>query len=736
MGKRKRSPPKPPLTDATDDAPRIPRRPRGTWVLAGALTVLALGAFVFWKRPTRPRPVAQDSGLSVLLISIDTLRADAVGAYGRADAGTPWIDRLAAGGVRFARAHAHNVVTLPSHANILSGQLAFTHGIRDNSGFRFPADTATLATILKARGYRTGAFVSAFPLDSRFGLDVGFESYDDRLGGAETRTGFHVPERSGKQTVDAAVQWLAAQGSARTFALVHLYEPHFPYQPQEPWASRFPREPYQAEVAAADGALEPLLRPILEGGAAGRTLVVVTSDHGEALGSHGEATHGIFAYESTLRVPLIFYAPRVFGPAVVEAAVRHVDVLPTVLELLGADATTALAGRSLVPAFSGHTAPVPATYFESLTASLNQGWAPLHGVIADGLKFIDLPIPELYDLQADPAEAHNLAAARTGDLDRLRAVLVAFRKQEAPVTRRPEDAATLERLRALGYTAGGGPTAVKDHYSEEDDPKRLIALDAQESEVLRLYYAGDLEGALARCRDNIRGRPDMPAAYLQLAFLERARGDLDAAVLALRRAVTLRPHDAESVALLGSYLNEAGRSREAASLLEPLVRSPQADIDVLTAYGMALAALGRHQDALAPFAAARAADPSNAMALVNTGTVYLMSGDAAQARRWFEDALRIDPDLARAHNSLGVVAAREGRQDDAVERWKHAARLDPTDYQTLFNLGATLRKLGRTQEARAYLEAYLREAPAATEGKDMSEVRAWLAGAAPSGGAR
>ncbi|HET9314793.1 MAG TPA: sulfatase-like hydrolase/transferase, partial [Vicinamibacteria bacterium] len=212
------------------------------------LVVLAGGAAA-WRVARGGSAVHRDPGLSVLLITIDTLRADALGAYGQPNAATPWIDRLAREGVRFERAHAHNVVTLPSHANILSGRYPFGHGIRDNSGFRLPAGTPTLASILRSHGWRTGAFVSAFPLDSRFGLDAGFEAYDDRLGGREIRTAFLVPQRAGTATVDAALAWQGAHRGERTLTFVHLYEPHFPYDPPEPFATQFRGRPYHGEVA-------------------------------------------------------------------------------------------------------------------------------------------------------------------------------------------------------------------------------------------------------------------------------------------------------------------------------------------------------------------------------------------------------------------------------------------------------------------------------------------------------
>jgi len=706
------------------------------WLLVAA-GVAAIGAVAWAARSPKATgaPARRDPGLSVLLITIDTLRADALGAYGRAAAGTPWIDRLAQGGVRFEEAHAHNVVTLPSHANILSGQYPLMHGVRDNSGFRFPPERQTLATLLKARGHRTGAFVSAFPLDSRFGLDAGFDLYDDRLGGAETRSAFVVPERRGGATVEAAVRWLGARGEPPAFAFVHLYEPHFPYEPPAAFASLFPGAPYQGEVSAADAALEPLLKPILEAGEQGRTLVVVTSDHGEALGDHGEQTHGIFAYESTLRVPLILYAPRILQPTVVTAPVRHVDILPTVLDLLDLSPPAELDGRSLLPLIAGRSPPAAATYFEALSSSLNQGWAPLRGVIDAGLKYVDLPLPELYDIASGPAETRNLAATRPAELERLRGLLAGVRQPERAVQKAPEDASTLERLRALGYVASQ-PGPGKDRYTVEDDPKRLIDVDARASEALRLYHAGDLEGALALSRENLRRRPDMPLAHMHEAHILRARGDLGAAVEAARKAVALRPTDEESVALLAIYLTQAGRPREAVDLLEPYVAASRPDLDLLTARGMALAALGRREEALATFARARETDPSNPMVLVNIGTVHLMTGEMEPAVASFESALRIDPGLARAHNSLGVIAARQGRRSEAIERWKRAAALDPEDYQTLFNLGAVLRQEGRGAEARPYLEAYLRRAPVALEGADIARVRAWLGEPDGTGGRR
>jgi arylsulfatase A-like enzyme/Flp pilus assembly protein TadD len=688
--------------------------------LAAAVALAGLGWSLF-----RQRPLPRDSGFSVLLISIDTLRADALGAYGNPRARTPWIDRLSRAGVRFDAAHAHNVVTLPSHVNMLSGLYPFEHGVRDNSGFRVPKDTSTLASLLRPRGFRSAGFVSAFVLDERFGLASGFDRWDARVAGGEGSRGFEIPERPGPVTVAEAVRWLA-QGSGPSFAFVHLYEPHSPYEPP-PTFARAGEHPYRGEVAAADAALEPLVGPLLQQGPKGRTLVILTSDHGESLGEHGEATHGVFAYEATLRVPLVVYAPALFQPRVVKEPVRHVDLVPTVLDVLGMEIPAGLPGRSLLPVLAGRAAgPAPPGYFEAISTSINRRWAPLYGLREGALKYIDLPLPELYDLDLDPSEKQNLAASRPEDLERLNARLTRLRARDPGVKPAPESPETLERLRALGYVAAAAAPPPKQRYTADDDPKRLIELDAKLNEMLSLFREGRIEAAIALGHAVIERRPDMDLAHMQLAYLERARGDLPAAIRSAQRVVELRPGDAESAALLAAYLTEAGRAREAAEFLRPWLERESDDLDVLNALAMALATSGRPREALDVLARARRAHPTNTQVLVNVGTVYLMSGDLVRARQAFEAALDIDPEVARAHNSLGVIAAREGRTPEAVERWKRSVALNPEDYQTLFNLGSQLWQSGRRDEARPYLEAYLRAAPLATEARDIARVRRLL----------
>jgi arylsulfatase A-like enzyme/tetratricopeptide (TPR) repeat protein len=652
--------------------------------------------------------------VNVLLVTVDTLRADALGAYGNARAATPWMDRLAAGGLRFVSAHAHNVVTLPSHANILSGALPYEHGVRDNAGFRFPADRPTLATLLAERGHRTAAFVSAFPLDSRFGLARGFAVYDDAFVQAGTPSAFVVQERGAVETVERARRWIAAQGEAPWFCWIHVFDPHFPYEPPEPFASRFAADAYAGEVAAVDTALGPLLAPFLEQ-PTGRTLVVLTSDHGEALGEHGEATHGVFAYESTLRVPLLVYAAPGLAAAVREDEARHVDILPTVLDVLGLPIPPGLAGASLVRTPTAERV----TYFEALSAALNRGWAPLHGVIEQGVKYVELPEPELYDIRKDSAEVSNLAATRP--LDPFRQVLARFPAKQG-TARTVEDAATRERLLALGYVTG----APAPSGAPATDPKHLIALDAHLQQVVASYFAGDLRGALEAARTLVARRADT-VALLHLAHLEREAGDLPAAIRSLRHAHALDSSSPTVAALLGAYLTQAGRAREAADVLEAPSRAPRAEPEVLFARSLALASLGRTPESLAELEQARAADAPPGLVLLHEGTVRLMGGDRDGARRAFTAAAALEDAPARAVSSLALLDAEEGRHREALAAFERAVRADPAESARVMAAGALFMQQGRGAEARPYLELFARLAPAQRFGAELARVRAWLA---------
>jgi arylsulfatase A-like enzyme/tetratricopeptide (TPR) repeat protein len=706
--------------------PPIEPRPaaRGGWALVVAL-LLAAGLVAWWwpgrGDDVRPLLVAEP-GQNLLLITIDTLRADALGAYG-GRAATPHLDRLASSGVRYTSAHAHAVMTLPSHASIMTGRHPFEHGVRDNAGFRLADSAGTLAASARQKSMSTGAFVGAFPLDRQFGLAQGFDLYDD-VGGREVAQGeLALTERRAEDVVAEATAWIARQGGP-WFAWVHVFDPHAPYAPPPPFASDYASDPYAGEVAYVDHALGPLLD--LAGRASRRTTVVVTSDHGEGLGEHGELTHGTFAYESTLRVPLIIAqvgaqvgAPDRSGAheaLVIDAPARHIDIFPTIAALLHLDVPAALPGRSLLP--PGPAEPVT-TYFEAMSPMLTRGWAPLRGVIVDRHKYIELPIEEVYDLASDPRESRNLAPGS----DRLPALAVALDRLDAalPGTRGGESAEVRARLESLGYLSGAA--ARKARYTEDDDPKRLIELDRLMLEGLALFGTGRSADAVQAYLSVIARRPDMNVAYRRLASIQWESGQPREAIATLREALARNGPDIDIDVRLGTYLAETGAADEAIRMLERVTAADPRHTEGLNALGIAHAQAGRPADALRAFARALEADPRSPVSLENAATVHLQRGDAAAARDAFVRALELDPRSSRAHAGLGVVELRAGRQDAAIAAWRRAVELDPSNFDALFNLATELVNAGRVSEARPFIEQFVRRAPPAFYGPDIARLR-------------
>jgi arylsulfatase A-like enzyme/tetratricopeptide (TPR) repeat protein len=702
---------------------------RWMWPASLALAVVAASAAAAWwwlAVPATPE-IVRTGEQNVLLITIDTLRADALGCYGGA-AETPNLDRLAAEGVRFDFAHAHAVLTLPSHASILSGLYPHEHGVRDNSGFRVTPDTVTAATLLKAAGYSTGAFIGGYPLDSQFGLDRGFDLYDDRLDDVGQTSEFVLAERRADVVVGSATAWLSARRS-RWFAWVHVFDPHAPYEPPEPYATRYRSNRYAGEVAFVDSALGPLLDKVRA--AVDRpTLVIVTGDHGESLGDHGEQSHGLFAYESTLRIPLL--VAQVGGSAgtrgpgrtgrVSPAPVQHVDILPTILDGLGLPAPATGRGVSLLREIPD--ADVRASYFEALSASLNRGWAPLTGVLVGRDKYIDLPIEELYDIAGDPAESRNGSDTRAPVRKMLRARLASF-GPSAPGPRQPEDGETTARLRALGYTSGSSPVRTKP-YTEDDDPKRLIQLDQDMHRGLELSQAGRMREAETLFRSLVARRPDMSLSHLHLAFLLWEQGRAEEAIAALRHARTVVIGGSEVEWRLGMYLAETGQVREAIPLLETEAARPTAGVDVLNALGIAYDRAGRAATALATFRKALAIDARNAMVWQNIGAVHLHAGDIEAARRAFGQSIEANPKWSASYTGLGVVELQAGNRPAAIEAWRRAVELNPREFDALFNLATELIDGRQNAEARPFVQQFVATAPPSVYAKDIAKLRAWL----------
>ncbi len=547
---------------------------------------------------------AGDRPRHVVLISLDTVRADRLGCYGHPDAGTPHFDALAARGVRCDQAMTPMPLTLPAHASLLTSHLPLRHGVRHNELHGLPDGAVTLAEILQAAGWRTGAFVGSAVLAPIHGLGQGFSVYSDVP--ASATKSFLMTERSALDVNRDALAWLDSAGGAPTLLFVHYMEAHAPYEPPDPERSRFGSDPYQGEIATLDRALGELLAGLDERGIGQDALVIVVADHGEGLGEHGELSHGALLYESTLRVPMIFAGPGVRAAGIVADPVSLVDVMPTILEAVGLPARSDADGLSLWPALAGRekSRAGRSLYAETFMGRLDFGWAELRAVRRDELKYIGAPRPELYDIRADPGERTNLhagQAAAAADLGRELARLVTAERDAMAPAQVQLTEAEREALQALGYlsAAHAGTT-----QASRPDPKDRIQDLAALQRGVGFAGAGKVEEAEHELRALLATRPDMVDARLNLINLLRKAGrNADALTLA-REGVedAARTPGGEGLAsrlhlsVAGIHFQE-GRLPEAAAELELALRGPQAPQTHLT-LAVLYEDLGRPDEAL------------------------------------------------------------------------------------------------------------------------------------------
>jgi arylsulfatase A-like enzyme/Tfp pilus assembly protein PilF len=732
-------------------------------VIGGAILAMSTGCTQTTRRNATLQPGAL-AGSNVLLVTIDTLRADRVGAYGggRSPGLTPAIDRVAASGVRFARAYAHAPMTLPAHTSILTGLVPPHHGVRNNGATALAPGIPTIASILHDAGYRTGAFVGAFVLDARFGLARGFDVYDDRVGSDTGPVTFAFAERTADRVTALAGDWIlgapgkvgadsagapsklgADSGGAPSklgaydqrlttndqlpkpwFCWIHLFDPHAPYRAPEQRVA----EPYDNEVAFTDAQLGRLFDRLRAAGQLDATLLVIVGDHGESLGEHGEATHGLFGYEATLRIPMIIAGPSI-RPSVSEGAAGQADLLPTVLDLLGVTPPPRLDGQSLLTALGGNAVQGRPIYFEALDAYLTRNWAPLTGTLADGWKYIELPDAELYDLGSDPAESRNRINEDPARAKTLAARLAEWHALAPPAAAAaPIDADAAARLRALGYTASQAQQPRRKRYTSADDPKRLLDLDRRYEQALTLTGARRYGEAARLLQSVVNDRPDFMVAYLNLASVYIAGGDPKPAVALLENAARRGITSSELQGRLGAAYLASGDLHRAVATLEPIARPDlPGGLEGMNTLAVALTQQGRYERARELLTGVLARSPRSATTLSNLGLLELSARRPDEAARAFEQAVAADPALGQAWEGLG--AARSGSDPaGAIEAWKRAVEIEPRNYDVLFNLSVMLREQGRAAEARPYIERFVRNAPPERYSKDIALMRSWLGG--------
>jgi len=673
---------------------------------------MAWGTFIFSLSALGPTVLAsKKDSPNVLLITIDTLRPDRLSCYGSSRLQTPNIDGLARRGALFSRAFSHNPITLAAHVNILLGLTPPAHGVHDNSNFIVRGEFTTLAEWLKKAGYETGAIIGAFPLDSRFGLAQGFDLYDDNYG-TQDPTATTFVERRAEEVVDIAIAWL--EGRTRPWFLwIHLFDPHQPYNPPEPFLSRFKDDPYSGEVAYVDQALGKLFSSIEAKGLWPKTLTVITGDHGESLGEHGETTHGYFAYNATLWIPLIIAVPGA-KPMTVSANVGHVDIFPTVCDLLDLKKPSPLHGRSLVPLLEGKKLPERDIYFEALTAYCNRGWAPLRGFISGNSKFMESPLPELYDLEKDFDETRNLAESRDvkPQRDRFNTLFAGLAISGAEKARQEMDAETREKLRSLGYLAS--PQAkVKTEFTAADDLKTLLPYHTKWMRATLAQQGGRLDEAMTLLREIVAERKDFDLAHTYLANYLKEAGRRAEAVEVLKEALEANPESVRLITAYGITLVEEGRPEEAIGILKRGIALIDYDPENWNYLGVAYWNMGRFDDALSAYDKALSLDQNNPIVFNNIGTLHLSmylknkdTGDLRQAVNSLSEAIRLDPRYASALNGLGMALKIQGDMAGAIGAWKKAVELKPDFGYPLYNLGLSYLAMGNKPEALGYFLRY------------------------------
>jgi len=674
-----------------------------------ALGLLAAGALLFWlwKRPPRTDTEARavlsrmrpaTSGLNLVVITLDTTRADRLGCYGFRGVDTPNIDALARDGIVFDYSTATVPLTFPSHSSLFTGLVPPHHGVRDNGGFFLDDAKVTLAERLREAGFATGAFVAAWVLESKWGLAQGFDHYSDEFDLSKYKVvSLGTVQKPGDEVMDDALAWLESVRQRRFFAWVHLYDPHTPYEAPEPFASRYPNQPYLGEIAYTDQVVGRLTTWLREKGLLERTLVVLTADHGESLGDHGESTHAYFVYDATTRVPMIVRTPwGVKGRRSLQTS--GVDLMPTALDLLGLPPQPGIDGISLArPILDPDATADRIAYSETYFPRYHFGWQHLRAVRSQKHKYIDAPEPELYDLAQDPGENKNIYRSFSRRAEELRLRMEELAKNEggAAPERRSLDPETLQRLAALGYV---GNVIDVDPNAVLPDPKEKLPLFAMMNAAKRLAQEEDkVEDAVAKMREVIRGDPKIMDAHLTLGnWLARLRRP-EEATAAFKEALALKPDDDIALGNLAGVLTARGKTKDALDALEVFrmalrvnPRNPQSWYQLATLY----LDLGRLDEARSSFTEALGANPTMGAAMNGLGAIAFQTGDLAKAEALVRRGLELEPRLRTGRYNLARI--REAKRDvsgaEALYREELATYAD--NGRARFNLAQMRRARG------------------------------------------
>ena len=609
---------------------------------------------------------------NVVFITIDTLRPDHLGCYGDKQIRTPNIDTLAADGTRFERAYTAVPVTLPSHTVIFTGTYPTLSGVHDFAANKLSPTQATLASVLKDNGYTTGAVIGSAVLDSRFGLNHGFDFYYDHFDFNRLQeSNLDEMERPGNIVADVTLDWLSKNYQKKFFLWMHLYDPHYPYRPPAPYSEEYRDRPYDGEIAFADAQVGRLIEFLKNKGLYRNTLIVLSGDHGESLGEHGEKTHGFFIYNATLHVPLIIHLPGDMHARTVQNLVNLADIMPTVLAALNIQLPAHVQGQSLLPIISPKKEDnARSLYAETFLPRLHFNWSELRGVETENYHFINAPKPELYDLRKDPGETHNLFAEKKAVTEEMRVRLAKLIQQYTAGQELAEktglDPVLMERLKSLGYAGFSGGSNSGANIHALPDPKDRIQTYELFSDAMADSQHGQYAESIEKLNAALKTDPDsVPGHYLQGLNYYRTR-EFPKSVAELERVLQLSPNYALAAFQLGLAYGRNGDFDKSISMLQRALEL----------------------------------DPTNFDAAYNAGVAYLQKKMVPEAAAAFRKSLEIAPDYALAHRSLGEVLLYQGETENALIELHRAAELAPDDQRTHLALAQALKAKGLDEQAQ------------------------------------
>jgi arylsulfatase A-like enzyme/cytochrome c-type biogenesis protein CcmH/NrfG len=686
---------------------------------------LALLYLLSLRRSTAPGAhSAKLGGANVLLITLDTTRADRIGCYGYERAETPRLDRLAAEGLLFEHCITPSAYTLPSHSSIMTGTYPPYHGVRINGNAGLADVQVTMAERLRDRGYKTGAFVGAFVLDGRWGLNQGFDHYDDDFDvPPDQRLDLAGVQRPANVVVDAAMKWLdegrGKPGNKPFFAWVHLYDPHTPYEPPEPYRSKFtsadPTSLYDGEIAFVDSQVGRLLDWLTARGLDDNTIVVVVGDHGEGLGSHGESEHGYYIYDYAVRVPLLVRLPSAkLRGRKISSQVRTVDIFPTILDFLGDETPKVVQGESFSSMIGGREdAPPRYAYSESVATKLQYGWSGLYSIRSNEYKYIQAPRAELYDLGKDPGETINHLTDLRRVTHEMRAALSAIRKkveQGAPEAVEANlDQETMAKLSSLGYL-GGSSTTTEDE-SQLADPKDKLLLYEGVGYAAQLIFRNDWKEATAVLQKVLGEDPEIPQAQILLASVYRKTRETAKAKEILDRYLRKDPGNPQALISMAEILSDEGRVDEVIAICRRALAKDERNARAWELMADVYINRDDHQNALPPLRKVVEIQPKLTRSRNNLAASLIGVGQIDEAETLLGDIIKDHPKFPLAHYHLGLLREKQGRLGEAREAYQAEIDIQPKAVAARFNLGELLLRLGDQPGAESQMRAAIEHDP-------------------------